>query len=289
MSETNRTVQITLPKFQWKIFYSRPFLALIALAFGAALGTYWWKEVRPFARIAGAVVQIPIRELVAEQEGKISECFAGDGFSQGQVLVSMKDAALVAERTQVAQKCEERQREMESLQSRLDQNMQQYLYLQSEVEAEIGPTELTGQILAEIQTLQDRVQRVEQEVKTLESSRKLLDQKLSGQNVGAPFDGIVLQWMKGVGDRVKAGDRLCVIGDQEHPWIDAVIEEAMLAGVGVGSLAQIELVSSPGRQYAGTVSWISPRVGEGKVKIRLTAEGLPARSGLSATLRLKVR
>jgi multidrug efflux pump subunit AcrA (membrane-fusion protein) len=66
------------------------------------------------------------------------------------------------------------------------------------------------------------------------------------------------------------------------------MDEAMLALIQPGLPARIEFLSLPGQKWNGQVSWVSPIVDAGKVKIRLTADQLPLRPGLSAKISVKV-
>lgn len=284
MDNTGRTFQITLPRLQWRILYTGKFLALLALLLLGALATYWWREVRPYARVPGGVLQVVTREIIAEEEGKIFDLFQGDFFQAGEVLYSMQDASILSGAKQIDQKLQEAGLEIENLQSRIDQSMQEYLYLQNEIEAQIGPTELTNQIWQEIQTLQEKLQSLEEAAKVLATQKA----ELASQMVLAPFDGMVLQRTKQMGQRIRGGDRVLLICDKEKRWIEAEIEEKMLADIRPGVAARIELPAFPGQKWEGVVSWVSPVVESGKVKIHLTANLLPLRPGLSANTQIKI-
>jgi multidrug resistance efflux pump len=259
----------------------------LALLAGCA-GIYWWKEVRPFVCISGGILQVATQEIVAEDDGKISEFLEEDFFGQGQLLFSTKDPFLLTQLQQIERKVQDHRKEIEGLQGKLDQNMQQYMYLQNELEAQIGPTELTDQIFGEIQKLQNQVHRLEQEVGVLETSRIEVENKVDAQVVLAPFEGLVMQRFKQVGGRVRGGERLMLICDKERRWIETEIEEKMLSSIRPGLFARIEFPSFPGKRWDGQVSWVSPVVESGKVKIRLTADLLPLRPGLSAKTYIKV-
>lgn len=283
-----RTFSITLPSIRWKSLFSWKWLCFLGLVATCAFGAYWWKEIRPFVRVADGTLQVTMREMVVEEGGKLSEVLASDSFHQAQVLFSTRDQRLVSEQSQIQEKIAFVQKEMAALQERLDQNLQQYMYLQNELEAQIGPTEITDQIFAEIQKLQNQIQHLEQDVQPLTARQEILDTKLAAQVVLAPYDGIVLRRFKEAGSRVEMGDRVVTICDKDHRWIETEIEEKMLANVQLGLPARIEFSSFPGKRWDGEVSWISPMVESGTVKIRLKADSMPLKPGLTAQVHLKV-
>jgi multidrug resistance efflux pump len=284
----SRTFSITLPSLHWKRVCSWKGLCFLGLLAIGGLGTYWWKEIRPFVSIADGIVQVTLREMVSEEDGKLSEVLTSDSFQQAQVLFSTRDPRLVMERKQIQEKIEHMQKEVTCLQEKLDQNMQQYMYLQTELEAQIGPTELTDQIFVEIQKLQNQIQHLEQESQPLRARQESLETKLAEQVSLAPFDGIILRRFKEEGSRVEKGEPVLAICDRDHRWIEAKIEEKMLAHVHPGLPARIGFSSSPGKKWDGEVSWVSPLVESGAVKIRLKADSLPLHPGLSAQVHLKI-
>jgi multidrug resistance efflux pump len=285
MSDTGRTFQITLPRLQWRILYTWKFLAFLALLLTFAAGIYWWREVRPYTFVPGGVLQVATREILADEDGKIFDLLPGDLFQAGELLYSTQDASTLSGAKQIDQKLQASSLEIEDLKSRIDQNMQEYLYLQNEIEAQIGPTELTNQIWQEIQSLQEKLLALEQETMALAKERA----ELASQMVLAPFDGMVLQRTKQIGQRIKGGDKVLLICDKDKRWIEAEIDEKMLAVVRPGVPTRIEFSAFPGQKWDGEVSWVSPVVESGKIKIHCTADLLPLRPGLSAKTHLKIR
>lgn len=203
----SRTFQITLPSIEWKRLYSWKTLCALLVLCAAAFGVYWWQAIRPFVLIRGGTLQVMKRDLLSEGDGLISEFVRDDFFQLGQALFSTKDPQLMAEQTQLMQKLQAQKKEMGSLQAKFDQNMQQYVYLQNEL-AEIGPTQLSEEILNEMQSLQTSIDRLEAEAVNLEEAKAALEHTLSGQVAVAPFDGIVLARFKQLGERAKKGS-LC--------------------------------------------------------------------------------
>jgi multidrug resistance efflux pump len=286
MKDSSHTFQITLPSLQWKMFWSWKALGFVALLLIVGMGVYWKKEIHPFVNIAGGTLQIAKREVFAEESGVLSELFGDDFFQKGQVLFSTKDPFLISKVQQALSKEEEQQKEIEALQGKLEQSMQQYVYVQNELPLQLSSTSVLDQMVGEIQKIQEQIRELEDGVTDLQITRSAMQHSMNASL--APFEGVVLQHFKQSGSRIEAGDLVFMIGEKERLWVEAEIEENMLAHVRAGLLAQIQFPSFPKKKWDGKVSWVSPVVERGTVKIRITADHLPLQPGLSANARIKI-
>ena len=75
--------------------------------------------------------------------------------------------------------------------------------------------------------------------------------------VTAPMDGVVLVKSAELGEVLAAGTTVVTIGDIEHPWLRAYINETDLGKVKLGQTATLTTDSFPGKAYPGRVSFIS--------------------------------
>ncbi len=75
--------------------------------------------------------------------------------------------------------------------------------------------------------------------------------------VTSPIDGVVLVKSAEVGEVLAAGTTVVTIGDIEHPWLRAYINETDLGRVKLGQPVQLSNDSYPGKTYPGRVSFIS--------------------------------
>ncbi len=73
----------------------------------------------------------------------------------------------------------------------------------------------------------------------------------------SPIDGVVLVKSAEVGEVLAAGTTVVSIGDIEHPWLRAYINETDLGRVKLGQPVQLASDSFPGKTYPGRVSFIS--------------------------------
>jgi len=73
----------------------------------------------------------------------------------------------------------------------------------------------------------------------------------------SPVDGVVLVKAADVGEVLAGGATVVTVGDIEHPWLRAYINETDLGKVKLGSKVRITTDSYPGKVYDGRVSFIS--------------------------------
>jgi len=75
--------------------------------------------------------------------------------------------------------------------------------------------------------------------------------------VTAPIDGVVLVKSAEVGEVLAAGTTVVTIGDIDHPWLRAYINETDLGRVKYGGPATLTSDSFAGKSYPGRISFIS--------------------------------
>jgi RND family efflux transporter MFP subunit len=76
----------------------------------------------------------------------------------------------------------------------------------------------------------------------------------------SPVSGLVVEKMAFEGMKVSPADRLYEIADFSRVWILAEVYEKDLAAVRLGLPARVVLPNQPGREWRGTVSFVSPTV-----------------------------
>ncbi len=85
----------------------------------------------------------------------------------------------------------------------------------------------------------------------------LIDSQLADTVAASPVDGVVLVKAADGGEVLAAGTTVLTVGDIEHPWLRAYINESDLGRVKLGSKARITTDSYPGKAYDGRVSFIA--------------------------------
>ncbi|HEX2582803.1 MAG TPA: efflux RND transporter periplasmic adaptor subunit [Chlamydiales bacterium] len=281
-----RAFALPLPHFPWKTFLSfRGLAVFIALALSVG-GFYWWKNVRPFFHIENAVLSTSSTEVRSKEAGHLLHCFFDEGecFQPGQSLFSLDSDALMDQMKEVDRKMAIYDQKIDQAKTQIDQNMEQYAYLQNELNLEGKTSELLEQILSESQTMQGNCLYMEKERAALQNERAEMEAMFYKRSCVAAFEGVVLRRFKQAGDEVLAGEPVFLVSNHQKQWIEAEIPEKILRKVRVGSPGWIEFISFPNKKWPAHVSWISPVVKEGRLKIRLTADKLPSYSGLSANV-----
>jgi HlyD family secretion protein len=85
----------------------------------------------------------------------------------------------------------------------------------------------------------------------------ITDTQINDTVVTSPVDGVVLVKSAEVGEVLAAGTTVVTIGDIDHPWLRAYINETDLGRVKLGQPANLTTDSFPGKTYPGRVSFIS--------------------------------
>ena len=85
----------------------------------------------------------------------------------------------------------------------------------------------------------------------------MIESQLADTMAYSPVDGVVLVKAADVGEVLAAGTTIVTIGDIDHPWLRAYINETDLGRVKLGTKAKITTDSYPGKEYEGRVSFIA--------------------------------
>jgi HlyD family secretion protein len=81
--------------------------------------------------------------------------------------------------------------------------------------------------------------------------------QLADTEVYSPISGVVLVKSAEPGEVLAAGTTVLTIGDLEHPWLRAYINETDLGRVKLGQKVKLTTDSYPGKAYWGKISFIS--------------------------------
>jgi HlyD family secretion protein len=73
----------------------------------------------------------------------------------------------------------------------------------------------------------------------------------------APIDGVVMVKAAENGEIIAAGTTVVTLGDLQHPWLRAYINETDLGRIKLTGTATLSTDSFPGKKYEGRISFIS--------------------------------
>ena len=105
-----------------------------------------------------------------------------------------------------------------------------------------------------------RKETIEQGRARAEQARQALavaETRLGYATLLSPLSGLVLSKNIESGEYVAAGTPIVTVGDLEHPWLRAYINETDLGRVKVGQRVRVTTDTFPGKVYEGHVSFIS--------------------------------
>ena len=109
----------------------------------------------------------------------------------------------------------------------------------------------------EVQRREQELDSRRAEVERARAQVSITNAQLADTTVYSPIDGIVLVKSAELGEVVAAGTTVVTIGDIDHPWMRAYINERDLGRVKLGMPAKVK--SDSGKTYIGRVSFISPQ------------------------------
>jgi HlyD family secretion protein len=95
------------------------------------------------------------------------------------------------------------------------------------------------------------------EVARAKANLALIEAQIADTVAVSPVDGVVLVKAADVGEILAAGTTVVTIGDIDHPWLRAYINETDLGRVKLGTKAKISTDSYRGKAYEGRVSFIA--------------------------------
>ena len=110
----------------------------------------------------------------------------------------------------------------------------------------------------EVERRQQELDARRAEVQRASAQVGITDAQIADTIVRSPIDGVVLVKSAEPGEVVAAGTTVVSLGDIDHPWMRAYINERDLGRVKLGMNARVTSDSYPGKVYRGRVSFISP-------------------------------
>jgi RND family efflux transporter MFP subunit len=114
---------------------------------------------------------------------------------------------------------------------------------------------------------------------------------LSDTVVRAPFNGIVAERLVSVGDYVTRGTKVAVVVRINPLRVRLTVPEQFISAVSVGQPVQFEVDAYPGRQFSGTVRYVSPSLETNQRALTIEAvvpnAGGELKPGLFATARIE--
>ncbi len=109
----------------------------------------------------------------------------------------------------------------------------------------------------EVKRREEELMQRQSEIERTEAQAGISQKQLSDTEVYTPIDGVVLVKSAEPGEVLAAGTNVVTIGDLDHPWLRAYINETDLGRVKLGQKVKLTTDSFPNKAYWGRVSFIS--------------------------------
>ena len=127
----------------------------------------------------------------------------------------------------------------------------------AQVQRAVGSLKMAESNALEIKRREQELTFRRSEIERAKANLALIDTQLADTIAASPVDGVVLVKAADVGEVLAAGTTVVTIGDIDHPWLRAYINETDLGRVKLGAKARITTDSYPGKVYEGRVSFIA--------------------------------
>jgi len=95
------------------------------------------------------------------------------------------------------------------------------------------------------------------ELRAARAELAIIETQLADSVLVAPVSGVVLTKSAEPGEVLAAGSPVLTLGDLDHPWVRAYINEIALGRVRLGDRALVTSDSFPGKTYEGRISFIA--------------------------------
>lgn len=109
----------------------------------------------------------------------------------------------------------------------------------------------------EVKRKEEELEQRKSEIERTEAQAGISEKQLSDTEIFSPIDGVVLVKAAEPGEVLAAGTTVVTIGDLEHPWLRAYINETDLGRVKLGQKVKLTTDSYPDKVYWGHVSYIA--------------------------------
>ncbi len=109
----------------------------------------------------------------------------------------------------------------------------------------------------ELQRKEEELAARKAEIERSQAQEGISESQLDDTAVYSPIDGVVLTKSAEVGEVLAAGTTIVSIGDLEHPWLRAYINETDLGRVKLGQKVKLTTDSYPGKVYWGRITFIA--------------------------------
>ncbi|HTS62359.1 MAG TPA: HlyD family efflux transporter periplasmic adaptor subunit [Candidatus Acidoferrales bacterium] len=128
---------------------------------------------------------------------------------------------------------------------------------QAQVERSRGALKMAEASAIELKRREQELATRRAEIARTKANVVLIDSQLSDTVAASPCDGVVLVKSADVGEVLAPGTSVVTVGDIDHPWVRAYINETDLGKVKIGSRVKVTTDSFKDKAFNGRVSFIA--------------------------------
>jgi RND family efflux transporter MFP subunit len=293
MDNQEASLVIRLPRIRLKTFLTPRVLFGAFLTLVLSCFVYWYTAIYPILWISDARVEAFSATLSSDIQGRLTEILfeEGDKVEKGQLLFSLDQEFLRVQQRQLKAKLATLNDQIQREKIRMENAMQQYLSVSSELDFNLTSSEVIQKNLAVLEDAQMKSETANLHLSSLQLDGMALDTQLKKMNVEAPFAAVIAKRWKNVGETVSLGEPVYTLFDPLQTWVVADISEIYLSKIAVGNPVKIRLAAYPNQEWTGKIKRLSPATSDKRIHLTLSidAKDLFLRPGLSASVGLKVR
>jgi HlyD family secretion protein len=260
-----------------KRHFTRPALALIALAAAIIGGVYWWTHLPPelppgFAWGNGRIEADEI-DISTKFAGRVAEILAdeGDMVKAGQVVARMDVRDLEATLGRDQATIQQAQKTLDSAQADLEQQRSQVKLADQELQrtrALVQRGNASVEALDQRQAAMDgataaynsilgRIGQAEHAVEAAKQDAALTQINIADNTLVAPKDGRIEYRISNLGEVLPAGGKVFTMLDIESVYMDIFLPTAQAGRTVLGTEGRIVLDALPDRPIPAMVSFVS--------------------------------
>ncbi len=269
--------------------------ALGALLLAVLTVLYLWGPLKPAREVTVTVVSytypsqaytllnasgyvVPQRQAAVSSKstGRLAYLAVEEGsrVKKGQIMASLENADLVAQRDQAAAQVLEAKAALASAQAELTDAKLQYERFRTLVEQDLVARQEFDSAKARYEKAQAQVADAKARIRSARAALANAEAALEYSYIRSPFDGVVLTKNADVGEVVApfgaaANARASVVtmADFDSLMVEADVAEANLDKVHVGQPCEIALDAIPDRRFRGEVHMIVPTADRAKATV----------------------
>jgi RND family efflux transporter MFP subunit len=214
----------------------------------------------------------------------------GQSVHKGELLASLDDRQLVAEREAAEAKLHSSEANLKDWEAETGVAEADYRRAQAMRDAGINTQEELDHAHYKLIGSQFEIEKAKQDVKNADASLRALDLELQKTHIAAPFDGVVARRYVRIGQTVAVGDRLFWVSALQPLIVKFTLPARLMNQVKRGGRLEISSPDNPSAIHQAKIVQVSPVVDPASESFEAVAQILGSasdlRPGMTANVRL---